>query len=70
MSERLTPADIIEVYDSRDDANRTAKEWRESRRVAACRVVKRTVRAFGVASEVHVVCVWYTQASKVHGWNG
>lgn len=65
-----TPADIIEVYDSRDDANRTAKEWRSSSRVERCRVVKRTVRAFGATSEVFVVCVWYTQASKIHGWNG
>lgn len=65
-----TPADLIEVYDSRDDANRTAKEWRESQRVQTCRVVKRTVRAFGATSEMYVVCIWYTQASKIHGWNG
>ncbi len=64
------PADLIEVYTDRDGADTAAKEWRESQRTSKVRVVKRIVRAFGTSSTVYVVCTWYTQASKVHGWNG
>ena len=64
------PADLTEVYTERDPADAAAKEWRTSARVASCRVVKRIVRAFGNVDTVYVVCTWYTQASKIHGWNG
>lgn len=62
-------ADLIEVYTDMSGASAAAAEWRDSQRVRRCRIVKRTVRAFGAATTVYVVCTWYTQAAKVHGWN-
>ena len=68
----MNPADLIECYDHgcKDVAESTADEWRTSARVARVRLVRRTVRAFGATTDVWVVCVWYTEQSKVRGWNG
>jgi hypothetical protein len=65
------PADLIEVYtDKGDEFQQAVAEWRDSQRVERVRTFKRTVRAAGASTEVYVVCVWYTVASRVHGWNG
>ena len=61
--------DLIEVYSDNDGAQVAAKEWRESQRTASVRVIRRTVSAFGAKSLVFVVGIWFTEASKVHGWN-
>lgn len=61
--------DLLEVYTDNDGAQSAAKEWRESQRTKSVRIVKRTVSACGASSEVFVVCVWFSEASKVYGWN-
>lgn len=65
-----TSPDLVEIYSGNYGAQRAAEEWRESQRAVKVRVVERKVSAFGASSVVHVVCIWYTEASKVHGWNG